>query len=237
MKIAICEDQEFFSDQLAGYINEWARERIMPVDIFTYENAENFLQAWNDDKYYDIIFLDIVMGTMDGMELAKIIRRTNSDVAFVFVTNAAVMEYMETGYDLGAMHFLRKPIKKEKIYSCLDRVNRSDRIKKSFFYKELEKSCRIPYEDIIYIEKLLHYAEIVTADAKYTFRRTMEQLLKELDDELFVKCSRSYIVNIRRIKSISKNGVVMSNEDIIPLSKGMAEEINRKYHEYSMNKI
>ncbi|MCL2158329.1 MAG: LytTR family DNA-binding domain-containing protein [Oscillospiraceae bacterium] len=234
MKIAICEDAEFFSKQLAGYANEWAVERNVSVDVFAYETAEEFLEDWNENEDYDIVFLDIIMGTIDGMELANIIRRTNYDVALVFVTNRG--EYVGGGYDVLAMHFLTKPAQKEKIFACLDRANQSDRANKYFLVDQQEKVFRIPHADILYVEKFAHNAELVTAKGKHTVRRTMAQLKGELDDGLFVQCHKSYIVNIRRIDSYESSFVTMVNGAKIPLSKNMAKEINKKFIEYGTNK-
>ena len=228
MKIAICEDATFFSKQIEGYVNEWAIEKKVFVDIFAYETAEEFLYEWNEREDYDIIFLDIIMGRIDGMELAKIIRKTNDDVALVFVTN--MREYISEGYEFGAIHFLTKPAKREKIFACLDRANQIDRIKRYFFYEDLEKSFRIPHEDILYIEKFGHSAEIVTAKGRYAIRKTMAQLLEELDDKIFAQCHRSYIINMRRIKYLHNDHIVMSDETEISLAKNMAKEINKKFH-------
>jgi len=85
VKIAICEDEAAAKKRLAGIIHEWEKDRGVFVEIFPYINAEEFLHDWNENEDYDIIFLDIKMDKMDGMDLADRIRRTDSDVAIVFV--------------------------------------------------------------------------------------------------------------------------------------------------------
>lgn len=235
MKIVICEDEDKYAAQLTGYINEWAKNESVFVEIFTHITAEKFLYDWEDSEDYDVIFLDIKMGSMTGMELAQIIRKSNKDIPIIFTTN--MKEYAIMGYSVDAMQYLLKPVKKEECFACLDRVYKSDRIKKYFMFKDLDKTFRIPHEDIIYIEKFAHNAAIVTVKSKYIFRKTIAQLLEELNDNLFVQCHRSYIVNIRHIDSVSKNFLVMSNNNEIMLSKNLAKKINEKFYNYNVNKV
>lgn len=236
MKIAVCEDEEVFSDQLVGYINEWENEKSIFTEIFTYITAEKFLDEWGDSEDYDIVFIDIKMGKMNGMDLAKIIRKTNNEIPIVFTTS--MKEYMLKGYSVSAMHYLLKPVKKEDCFNCLNKTLQSNRIKKYYLFTDLEKTVRIPTTEIIYIKMFSHTATMVTAKKEYELRKTISQLLEELDDNLFVKCHKSFIINIRHIESVSnKNFVIMSNDEEIPLSKDIAKEINDMFVKYNKNKI
>lgn len=235
MRIAICEDEERYANQLIEYINEWAKERNIFVEIFTHITAEKFLYEWEDSEDYDIIFMDIKMGSISGMELAKIIRKTTKNMAIVFTTN--MKEYAISGYTVDAMQYLLKPVRKGDCFACLNRVYQNERIRKYFLFNDLEKTFRIPYEDIIYIEKFAHNATIVTAKDDHTFRKTMIHLLEELNDNLFVQCHKSYIINIRHIESLSKAFAVMSNDKEISLSKNMTKEINERFYKYNVNKV
>jgi DNA-binding LytR/AlgR family response regulator len=235
MRIAICEDEDKYTKQLIEDINEWAVLKKIKVEIFAYINAEKFLYRWEDGEDYDILFLDIKMGSITGMELAKIIRRTNKDIPIVFVTN--MKEYAIVGYSVDAMQYLLKPICKEDCFNCLNKAYQSDRIKKYFLFDDLDKTKRVPHEDIIYIEKFAHNAEIVTYKSKYTLRKTISQLLEELNDDLFVQCHKSYIINIRHMESLSKTFAFMSNNAEIPLSKTVVKEINERFYKYNVSRV
>ena len=235
MKIVVCEDEAKYSDHLIGYINEWAKEKNVAAEIFAHETAEKFLYEWDDSEDYDMIFLDIKMGSMTGMELAGIIRRSNKDIAIVFTTS--MKEYAIKGYSVDAMQYILKPVSAEDCFACLDRVYHSDRNQKYFLFNDLEKTFRIPHRDIIYIEMFSHNATVVTGKEDYTFRKTITQILAELDDDLFVKCHKSYIINIRHLEAVSKITAFMSNGSEIPLSKNVAKEINDRFYKYNVNKV
>jgi DNA-binding LytR/AlgR family response regulator len=237
MRIVICEDEDKYAKQLIGYINEWAEDKNISAEVFKHTTAEKFLYEWDDGEDYDLLFLDIKMGSMTGMELAKIIRRTNRDVPIVFVTN--MREYALDGYTVDAMRFLVKPVEKEDCFACLDKIYQSGRNRKYFLFKDSEqdKTLRIPHGDIIYIDMFSHNATIVTVKDEYTLRKTTKQLLEELNDDLFVRCHRSYIINIRHVEAVSKAFALMSNESEIPLSKNIAKEVNEKFIKYNVNKV
>lgn len=234
MKIVICEDEEVFSNVLIEYINEWAKIKSVFVEVFTYMTAGKFLDEWEESEDYDMIFLDIKMGKINGMDLAKIIRKTNIDIPIVFTTN--MKEYVFKGYAVSAMQYLLKPVKKEDCFTCLNKVHQESKAKKYYLLNDIEKTVKIPTSDIIYISMASNNATMRTTTKEYTFRKTISQLLTELDDKLFVKCHKSFIINIRHVESISKSFVIMSNDEEIPLSKDIANEIYDIFIKYNMNK-
>ena len=235
MKIAVCEDEERYIEPIILYVQEWAEIKGVFTEVFTYGSAEKFLYDWEDNEDYDLIILDIKMGTITGMELAKIIRRTNKNIAIIFATN--MKEYAIKGYTVDAMQFLLKPINKEDCFLCLDKVYQNDSNKKHFVFEDSDKTFRIPHVDIIYIEKFLHYAAIVTKERKYSLRKTVSQLLEDLGDSLFIRCHKSYIINIRHMEALSKNYAVLSNGEEIPISKSVVKEMNDMFYKYNVNKV
>ena len=124
MKIAVCEDQVAQSDFLNIQIKNWAKEKDINISIDNFATAESFLFQWSDYNKYDVIFLDIKMAKMSGIELSNIIREKNKDVEIVFVTG--FFKYALHGYRVGALQYLIKPIKISDLYLCLNKVQ--DRI-------------------------------------------------------------------------------------------------------------
>jgi Response regulator of the LytR/AlgR family len=234
MKIAVCEDEKIFSDKLVGYINEWSVQKNIFVEIFEYNSAESFLYTWSENENIDVIFLDIKMKSMTGIELAKIIRKTNTKIQIIFTTN--MREHILTGYTVSAMQYLLKPVNKKDCFICLDKVCDISQNEKYYIYKDNEKTIRIPFSDIIYIEMSSHNATIFRNSESYSMRKTITQIMSEIDDMWFIKCHKSYIVNVRHIESISKNAVTMSEDTIIPVSRNMIDEINEKFINYNTNK-
>ena len=113
MKIAIIEDEQVHAELLAGYLRDWGAQVDVHVMIQYYTSAENFLLEWETERDFDVLFVDIQMKKMNGMEMAKSVRRRDVDISIIFTTG--ISEYIGEGYDVGAVHYLLKPISRDKI--------------------------------------------------------------------------------------------------------------------------
>ncbi|MCD7752851.1 MAG: LytTR family DNA-binding domain-containing protein [Lachnospiraceae bacterium] len=120
MKIGICDDEKSTREYLERLLKEWGQECGEPVETVGFVDAERFLFAWEECRDFDVLLLDIEMGRMNGMELAGRIRESDEDVAIVFITGYD--EYIGQGYEVAALHYLLKPVAKEKLYQVLDRA-------------------------------------------------------------------------------------------------------------------
>lgn len=124
--IAIVDDEEKEQLLIKKYIEEWASARKEPVEFQCFANSESFLFHWEDNKCYDLLLLDIEMGKMNGLDLARKIRTENEKLPIIFVTGYD--EYMQYGYDVSALHYLIKPVNKDRLFQALDKwKQRSDK--------------------------------------------------------------------------------------------------------------
>ena len=121
MKIAIIEDEQLHMELLMGYIQSWGIQKKVVVEIESFPNAESFLFHWEE-------VVDIQMKEVNGMELAKYIRKKDKNIVIIFTTGIA--DFMEEGYEVEAMHYLLKPISRKKVEQCMDRVK--ERKKESY---------------------------------------------------------------------------------------------------------
>lgn len=222
--IAICDDERAEIAYLASLVRTWAAERGISVRMSDYESAESFWFAYEDDHSVDILLLDIQMGGMDGVSLAKKIRSANKEIQIIFITG--YMEYIADGYEVEALHYLLKPVTDEKLAAVMDRaVEKLARNERALFISHAGESARIPLYEIRYLEVWQNYVTI-HADAKHTVKKPLGELEKELDDHFF-RAGRSYIVNLRYIRKTTKTGIHLLDGAVIPLSRGLYEALNR----------
>ena len=120
LNIAICDDEQIQVEYLRASVDKWARSRRYPVEITTYPSAEAFLFEYSENKSFDILLLDVEMGKMNGVDLAKYIRRENHVIQLIFVTG--FYEYFSDGFDVSALHYLIKPATEAKLFPVLDRA-------------------------------------------------------------------------------------------------------------------
>lgn len=234
MKIAICEDEKICSDILEGYIKKWANESGIFVEIFSYSSAEQFLFALEDNTIIDILFLDIRMGKMNGIELAHELRNFGYQMQIIFTTN--LKEYAFEGYNVSALNYLMKPIEYSDCLKTLNRAKKQLTTKKFYLCKTSGVMQKILYEDILYIEMVSHDAIITTLTTTYRTRKTATSILMELNDDLFIRCHKSFIINIQHVNSISKKSITLSNGVVVDASSNYVTEVNERFIKYNKDR-
>ena len=222
--IAICDDLEADRQYIAALAAKWAAKAGHTVQLDTFVSAEDFLFRYAEKKDYDILFLDIEMGAMDGVTMAKRLRRENDTVQIVFITGYS--DYISEGYDVAALHYLMKPVREEKLCSVLDRA--AEKLAKNERVLHLELSgemVRVPIYQIRYAEVFGNYVTI-HALADCTVKMTLGRLEEQLDDR-FYRAGRSVLINLTQISRVSRTEIRLVDGTAIPLPRGAYDGINR----------
>lgn len=228
-RIAICDDSQFDVDFLKKTISLWQNGRSERFSVSAFHSAESFLTSYKQ-KNYDLLLLDIKMGKMDGVELAKTIRKDNQQMQIIFITGYT--DFVFQGYDVSATHYLVKPVKQEVLFEILDRaVNNLSKKERFLFFSIGNAQKRVPVDSIMYVESFLHTVEMTTVSESFKIKKTIRDMEKELGEQ-FVRCHRSYIVGIRFIALICRGEVVLDSGKRIPLSRNAQKTVHDSYMNY-----
>lgn len=231
INIAIIDDENVQAELLYKYVQNWAHNNHIEAAIETFYSAESFEFSWCMNKKYNIILLDIQMKGKNGIELAKNIRQEDEILNIIFIT--AITDYIADGYDVSALNYLVKPIKEDKLYECLNKaILKIPKEEKSILIDTNGGTERIILKDIIYIEAFAHYIEINTTHNKYTTKKNIGSIEMELGENTFIRCHRSYIVNLRYIKRISNSELELDNSQVIPISRNKYSNTNMAFIKY-----
>ncbi len=223
-KIAICDDNEADCRYIERMVQEWAREKAVSVSWNSFPSAEAFLFRYEEQKDYDILLLDIEMGQMDGVQLAKTIRGENEAVQIIFITGYS--EYIAEGYEVAALHYLMKPVNTERMMQVLNRaVEKLVKNERVLFVELSGEMVRIPLYEIRYLEVQKNYVTVY-GKQDYKVKKTLGEFEKELD-ERFLRTGRSYIVNLTYVQRVTKTEVWLTDGTGVPISRGMYEAINK----------
>lgn len=190
----------------------------------TFSSAENFLFRYAEESDYDILLLDIEMGVMDGVSMAKLLRKDNDTVQIIFITGYS--DYISEGYEVAALHYLMKPVKEEKLFSVLDRA--AEKLAKNEKVLNLEISgemVRVPIYQIRYADVYGNYVTI-HALTDVTVKMTLGELEKSLD-ERFYRVGRSAIINLTQISRVTKTEIKLNDGTAVPLPRGAYDGVNR----------
>ncbi len=223
-KIAICDDSDADRQYVLDMVNRWAASASHAVHTDTFTSAENFLFHYAEESDYDILLLDIEMGAMDGVTMAKQLRKNNDTVQIVFITGYS--DYISEGYEVAALHYLMKPVKEEKLCSVLDRAaEKLSKNEKVLNFKISSEMVRVPIYQIRYADVSGNYVTI-HALSDVTVKMTLGELEKQLD-ERFYRVGRSAIINLTQISRVTKAEIKLSDGTAIPLPRGAYDGINR----------
>ena len=223
-KIAICDDSDADRQYVLNMVDRWAASAGHVVHTDTFTSAENFLFHYAEESDYDILLLDIEMGAMDGVTMAKRVRQDNEAVQIVFITGYS--DYIAEGYEVAALHYLMKPVNQEKLLTVLDRaLEKRKQEERCLNLEAYGEMVRIPFYEIRYLDVHQNYVT-VHAKADYTVKRTLGDFEKELDDR-FCRVGRGMILNLKYIQRVTKTEVRLSDGTVLPLPRGAYEPLNR----------
>ena len=229
-RIAIVDDNQVDAEYVHSILNTWFQERQAGVQVQRFTSAESFLFRYAEDKEWDILLLDIEMGAMDGVSLAKKIRQDNETVQIVFITGFA--DYISEGYEVSALHYLMKPVKQEKMFAVLDRaVAATQKTERVILLPVGGEMLRLPVGQVQYVEAFSHTVAIVTDADMIHVKMSITEIEKMLGDD-FARCHRSYLVGLRHIARLSKTAVILDNGKTLPLSRSAAASVHKAFISY-----
>lgn len=228
MRVAICDDEEVQQRLVEKYLAEWAVKSGKQLDTASFSSAESFLFHWEEDKRFDLLILDIEMGSINGMELALKLRAQNEEIPILFVSGYE--HYMSQGYEVAALHYLMKPLHKEKLFQVLDRLKTEKKPEEKLMLQMEDGTLAVPVSDIWYIEAADHRCILVAGEKKYTVKHSFGELKKMFEDKReMVACHRSYIVNLQHVSAVMKAELIMDNNVRIPVSRSAAKQVNEAF--------
>ena len=223
-KVAICDDSDVDRRYIMDMVRSWASAAGHEVQIDGFPSAESFLFRYAGESDYDILLLDIEMGAMDGVTMAKELRKSNDTVQIIFITGYS--DYISEGYEVAALHYLMKPVNEEKLCLVLDRA--AEKLAKNERVLNFEVSgemVRVPIYQIRYADVLGNYVT-VHALKDVTVKMTLGDLEKQLD-ERFYRVGRSALVNLTQISRVTRAEIRLNDGTAIPLPRGAYEGVNR----------
>ncbi len=223
-RFAICDDDSQYTRYLEQLAAQWAGRAGVELDTERFPSAEAFLFRYAERRDFDVLLLDIEMAGMDGVTLARTLRKTNDDIQIVFITGYT--DYIAEGYEVSALHYLTKPVNEEKLFQVLTRA--VSRLKRNEPLLTLElpgETVRLPLGKIRYLEVSHNYVT-VHAGRDYSVKRPLGELERALDSRFF-RVGRSFVVNLACIRRVTRTEAELTSGERIPLPRGQYDRLNR----------
>ncbi len=235
-KIAICDDEGHFRNRIREILIDYMNKNGILYEIDEFESGKDFINLGINLAKYDIIFLDINMDGLDGMETAQKIREVSRDVFIVFVT--AFITCALQGYSVGAIRYILKnninfP---ELIFECMDAISVNMNYvvkKKEFNFNEGTKTVSL--ECLLYIESRLHKLEFYIMEnrlSKYSLYGKLDEMERELAENDFLRIHQSYLVNMKHIEKVSRYEALLNNGIKLGIPKARYKFVEETFVSY-----
>lgn len=233
MNIAICDDLRECRERLKELLVPYTEANRLKVREF--ERGEDLLAASSDTNRWDIVFLDIEMDGMTGIETGQRLKKQQRDVIILFITS--YVGYVSDAFRLDAFQFLVKPVQEEDFRKDFERALRLWRVRhKRYLVKWRDTSRVLEYKDILYLEAYNRHISVYTADGSYECVGKLPEEYEKLKPFGFARCHQGYVVNLGSVESIDGTHVKLKNGAEIPVSRRLHTALMEDFNLYIAGK-
>ncbi len=236
MKIAICDDNRLELQQVEAIVQNFisSRQPLHPIRIHTFSNGNDLFLFTQKFGGFDLVILDIIMPGLNGIDLAARLRAHHDDCRIIFLTSSP--EFAVDSYKVKAYYYLLKSSAGAEFHALLNRVldEITEENTSGIVIKEKGKWTRVPLGSIRYVESINHtvYFHLNKKEAILSFGSLNEYHELLLADKRFVKCHKSYIVNMQYVTSITGKDFVLGEDVSVPISRKIYPQVKDAYLDY-----
>lgn len=224
MRIVIAEDDPAFAIQLQEYLSRFGQENHQEMQVTVYSDGAELVDRYRYDA--DLLLLDVEMPSLSGLDAAKSIRASDPKVLIIFITNLA--QYAIRGYEVSALDYVLKPVTyyalAMKLRLALRLIRQNE--EQSILLSRDGDMVRIPLSHLFYIEIYSHRLcyHTTEGDILLTSVRTLSHLEEELQESGFIRCHKSYLINLRYVDALRSTSVLLNGQEI-PVSRNRRGDV------------
>jgi len=234
-KVAICDDESIYIDQIKNYIECYYMAYDIDFDIFTFKTGKDLINEHNIHSF-DVIFLDIELKNENGIYIAKELRkiRTNYNHMLYMIFVTSYPKYMQNSFEVQPFNFVQKPVEYPRFQNLMNSVieHYSNSSSAKICLDTSTEQHKIPINEVVlirYLQDRKYYAEYVLTTQTITAKANMQQLETDYKEHGLVSPYKGYLININHAKSIKDNKLIMDNNIIIDISRRKIQTIQKAF--------
>ena len=226
LNIIICDDEFLHRLILKEFLIKILDESLLEYNLIEYSSGKDLISNYNKNNKADLLFLDIQMNDLSGMDVARKIRKFDNTIEIIFTT--AIEKYVFEAYEVRAYRYLVKPIEYEKLKRQVKLFISDYLTKNSIILIDTHKyTVKISIGDILYSEVMRKHVTIYTESKAYTIEISMKRVEEKLLNYGFFRCHHSYLVNLNKINEI-RDKTIFINDNEIPISRTRYKSLKTK---------
>ena len=232
IEIAVCDDDKFTVDYIVNTLTHISKKNNLYINIHTFTSGMDFILNYNPSKSYDIIFLDILLDSLNGIDIAKHIRENNDITKIIFISSSS--EYILDGYDVEASNYLIKPLDYEKLNKVFIKAIKSlyNTNSKLLKINHGSKTITLPLSKVLYFEVYNRKVIAILDNSTIEFYSRLSDIEVLISKYNFVRCHRSYLVNVCKISQLSSSEITLNNFAKIPIGKKYINNVENAFFKF-----
>lgn len=234
MRFALCDDLKQDRELLRAYLRDALAERRITADIEVFDSGDALLEHLSREPF-DAYFLDIYMQGMTGVQTAYRLLEKDARTVIVFITSSP--DHMADGFQIGAVHYLVKPVTPDSVGQALERVLRLLDKPEAYITLQIGRmEKQVLLEDIVFVESRERQCLIHTKKEVMPPYIRLDELQAMLDDR-FLRCHRSYLINMAETEGLFSDGFLMSDGAAVPVKRDKRLEMKQRFEQYCFDKL
>lgn len=234
--VAICDDEKYYIDEFRKYIYAYESESEVKLHIIEYASGIELVEALSQNKYeYDMIFLDVEMPNINGIETAQRIREINDNVIICFITSYE--DFALDAYKVDSIGYIIKPVEYSEVKKILNKaiiqinyfVDKEEAEKKYIEINTNREKKIVDINKIVYIEKRRNQCVFHMYDGEFVCYETLNDIFQKLDSSKFMYSHQGYIINFLRIKEVRQNQICFGDNVEVPVSRKYYKKIQQMH--------
>ena len=212
MRIAVCDDSSMDRELIASLLQMYFVNRPISNEMIQYESGTDLLHDFEDGMWFDIVFLDIYMNDLLGIDVAHKLRALGYHSQIIFLT--ATADFAVDSYEVEAVGYLLKPHSFEKLSQVMDRATR-EMTTNTYQIKNHAKIIRVSYHEILYVESMNSKCVMHCCNEQsYVIYKRLTAIEHELNDKRFLRCHQSYLVNMDHIHQMDSQFTLVTGDTV-----------------------
>lgn len=231
IRIAICDDEAIFLDQVKTLLEKYAKESKLPMVVNPeyYSSPEWLRDSILDGEHFDVFLLDIEMPNLDGISLSQFIRRHFPESIIIFLTSHTDFSFIQAGFKVSALRYISKFDIQDALLEALNEAASLLQVNstKHLVLSHYNDTVRIPYNNIIYVQRVMRYLEITVIDQPEPYRSSygLRDLFSKLNDPRFVYIERSCFVNLDYVTRLTSSVIHLKSGETLPISRKLLPKL------------
>lgn len=232
MRILICDDDVKYVNDLKVHVQEYMKNHFIQCSIEASSSPKEILKK---NRAYDLVFLDIQMPEINGLEIAHRLKQRNSKVVIFFVT--AYNKYQDDAMDLQIFRFFEKPFDVKRLYSSLDKaMEYIDGSYVDVFVQNNTEHTRILVDDIIYLKRDNRKNYLFTKENTYVIRESIMEWNNKLPTTFFYLVHKSFLVNLHYVTKYNYSELFLNQTIRVPIASRKQAEFHKFWFDYLMRR-